>query len=261
MKHCLVVLLLTSSSCIAQRWEAEIMAGVSGYKGDLTEHMFTLKTLGPSAGFNLKYNFNDVFIVRGGITWGQVKANDKNNHQPDLKSRNLNFHSNILEGNLCIETNLFEPVFFTAYPYVFAGIGVFHFNPYTYDNSGKKTYLQPLGTEGQGLPSYPGRRPYSLTQFCLPFGGGMKINLNKKCDLVYELAGRVLFTDYLDDVSKTYVRTQTLMTNSRPKAAELAYRQTGTASPNEGDIRGNPKVNDWYFISGFKLLIRLGKEK
>jgi Domain of unknown function (DUF6089) len=261
MKRCLVLLLLISNLCFAQRWEAEIMTGASGYKGDLTEHIFTTQTLGPAAGFNLKYNFNDIFILRGGFTKGEVLANDKDNHRQDLKCRNLNFRTNILEGNLCLEVNLFEPDFFSVYPYVFAGVGVFHFNPYTYDKNGNKTYLQPLGTEGQGLPAYPDRKPYSLTQFCLPFGGGMKINLNKKCDLVYEFAGRVLFTDYLDDVSKTYVNTQTLMTNSRPKTAELAYRQTDAPFPSEGDIRGNPKVKDWYFVTGLKLLIRLGKER
>jgi len=261
MKRYVVLLLLISHSCFAQRWEAEIMAGVSGYNGDLTEHIFSLKTMGPAAGLNLKYNYNEVFILRGGIMWGKVSADDKNNRRDDLQCRNLNFHTDILEANLCLEINLFEPDFFSAYPYVFMGAGIFHFNPYTYDRNGKKIYLQSLGTEGQGLPTYPDRKPYSLTQFCLPFGGGMKINLTRKCDLVYEIAGRALFTDYLDDVSTTYVNTQTLMTNKRPKTAELAYRQTDAPFPSEGDIRGNPKVKDWYFITGLKLLIRLGRER
>lgn len=261
MKRCLVLLLLIGNSCVAQRWEAEIMAGVSGYSGDLTEHFFSSKTVGPSAGFNLKYNFDNIILLRGGITWGQILANDKNNRQADLKCRNLNFRTDIVEGNLCVEFNILEPEYFSVYPYLFAGVGIFHFNPYTYDKNGRRTYLQPLGTEGQGLPAYPDRKPYSLTQFCLPFGGGMKINLSERCDFVYEIAGRVLFTDYLDDVSKTYVGTQALMTSSRPKAAELAYRQTDASYPNEGDIRGNSKVKDWYFISGLKLLIRLSKKK
>jgi hypothetical protein len=166
-----------------------------------------------------------------------------------------------VEANLCLEINLFEPDFFIVYPYAFLGVGVFHFNPYTYDKTGKRTYLQPLGTEGQGLAAYPDRKPYSLTQLCLPVGGGIKINLNKKYDLIYELGGRVLFTDYLDDVSTTYVNMQALMINSRPKAAELAYRQTTAPFPNEGDIRGNPKVKDWYFVTGLKLLVRLGRER
>ena len=261
MKYSFIFLFIITQSCFAQGWEADITMGVSGYNGDLTEHIFSPKSMEPSAGFNLRYNFDDIIIVRGGFSWGKVSADDKNNHQQDLKARNLNFRTNILEGNLCAELNLFEPEYYNAYPYVFIGIGMFHFNPYTYDRDGNKTYLQPLGTEGQGLAGYPGRKPYSLTQFCLPFGGGMKINISKRCDLVYEIGGRFLFTDYLDDVSTTYVNTQTLMANSKAKTAELAYRQTINRSPAEGDIRGNPKVKDWYFISGFKLLLRLGKEK
>jgi hypothetical protein len=261
MKRYLVLLLLISHSGIAQRWEAEIMAGVSGYNGDLTEHLFSPKSMGPAAGLNLKYNFNDVFIIRGGFAWGKISANDKNNRQHDLRCRKLNFRTDIMEASLCAEINLLEPDFFIVYPYVMVGLGFFHFDPYTYDKNGHKTRLQPLGTEGQGLAAYPQRKPYSLNQFCLPFGGGFKINLNKRYDLVYEIAGRALFTDYLDDVSTTYVNTNTLMNNSRPKTAELAYRQTDAPYPSEGDIRGNPKVKDWYFITGLKLLIRLGRER
>lgn len=150
------------------------MLGASRYNGDLTQSIFSPATIKPAAAVKLKYDFGDVFVLRGGIAWGRVAGNDKNNHRADLRTRNLNFESGILEGTLCMEINIFEPEFFNAYPYVFAGIGIFHFNPFTYDDDHVKYYLQPLGTEGQGLPAYPGRKPYSLTQFCLPFGGGMK---------------------------------------------------------------------------------------
>src|SRR5205085_6237819 len=108
-----------------------------------------------------------------------------------------NFKSTVLEGSVCAEINLFEPEVYVSYPYVFAGIGVFHFDPYTYDKENKKTYLQPLSTEGQGLPEYPNRKSYKLTQVCLPFGGGWKVNINKRFDLIYEVGFRYLFTDYL----------------------------------------------------------------
>jgi hypothetical protein len=166
-----------------------------------------------------------------------------------------------VEANICLEINLLEPDFFTVYPYVFGGVGIFHFNPYTYDKHGVKTFLQPLGTEGQGMPEYPNRKPYSLTQLCLPFGGGIKIYVTKQCDLVYELAGRALFTDYFDDVSTTYIPTQEFIACNKTKTAELAFRQTDSPSPSKGDIRGNPNVKDWYFFSGLKLLIRLGRQR
>jgi hypothetical protein len=260
MKHWLALLLFISNSCLAQKWDAEIILGVSGYNGDLTDKVFSSHTLAPAVGFNLKYNLNYFVSLRGGIISGGISGNDKYNNRQDLKERNLNFRTNIVEGNLCVEINLLEPEYFCVYPYLFAGVGIFHFNPYTYDKYAHRVYLQPLGTEGQGLANYPDRKPYSLTQFCIPFGGGIKINLTKKFDLMYELSGRYLFTDYLDDVSKTYVNPQMLMTNSRPESAELACRQTGNNVPRDGDIRGNPKIKDWYYITGFKLLMHLGKE-
>lgn len=257
MKYCLALLFLATGICRGQGWELEIMTGVSGYNGDLTQKIFSPRSMEFATAFNLRYNFDDIFILRAGIARGTVQASDRYNSRADLKSRNLDFRTNITEVSLCGEFNLFEPEFYRFYPYVFGGIGIFHFNPYTHDRYGNKIYLQPLGTEGQGLPAYPGRKPYHLTQVCLPFGGGLRITLGKRCDLAYEIGGRILFTDYLDDVSTTYVNKQELMANSRPETAELAYRQPNA---NEGDVRGNPKVKDWYFISGIKLLIRLGRQ-
>lgn len=154
-----------------------------------------------------------------------------------------------------------EPEIFYGYPYIFAGIGLFHFDPYTYDSDNKKTFLRPLSTEGQGLAAYPQKKTYSLTQFCMPFGAGWKVNFHERWDIIYEIGYRVLFTDYLDDVSTTYIDPQELLAAKGPKAVELAYRAKPPFSQGEGDQRGNPGVKDWYFFSGVKLLIRLGKQK
>ena len=259
MKRCLALLLFISNMSLAQKWDAEVMFGIAGYNGDLTERIFSPSTLGTAAAFNIKYNLNYFVSLRGGITVASISGDDKYNKKTDLKNRNLNFWSNILEANLCVEVNLLEPDYFVVYPYLFGGVGVFHFDPYTYDRNSNRVYLQPLGTEGQGLSFYPDRKPYSRTQLCLPFGGGIKMNVTKKFDLIYELAGRYLFTDYLDDVSKTYVNPQTLMANSRPEAAELACRHIVNQMPADGDARGNPKVKDWYYITGLKLLMHLGR--
>ncbi|HEY6506267.1 MAG TPA: DUF6089 family protein [Chitinophagaceae bacterium] len=262
MRYCLIFLLFIATNSVAQKWDIEVMGGVSGYNGDLTEHPISYKTAGPSAGINVKYNFSgNVVVLRGGITWAKVSGDDNDNKEADLRSRNLNFQTHIWEASLCAEVNLFDPEFFSVYPYLFAGVGVFRFNPYTYDKDNVKQYLQPLGTEGQGLASYPDRKPYSLTQFCIPFGGGMKVNLSDRCDFIYEFGGRFLFTDYLDDVSTTYVNQEEMMTGNQQKSAELSFRQVNGPFPGAGATRGNPKVNDWYFISGFKLLFRLGNDR
>ncbi len=143
MKLCLVVILFISNYCTAQKWQAEIMVGVSGYRGDLTQHAITFKSMGPAVNLNLKYELDNLFILRGGIGVGKLSADDKNNKDKSLKTRNLNFKSNVIEGSLCVEFNLLDPEFYYNYPYVFTGVGIFHFNPYTHDNENNKTYLQP----------------------------------------------------------------------------------------------------------------------
>ncbi len=261
MKHCLVALLFIANSCMGQnKWEAEIMAGISGYSGDLTQPFVSVHTMRPGFNVALKYEIADMAVIRAGISYLKVIGNDKFNRNSDLVARNLNFQSNILEGSLCLEFNLFESDLFFGYPYIFAGVGVYHFNPYTFDKNNEKTYLHPLSTEGQGLSEYPNKKPYSLTGFCLPFGGGWKWELNSVYDLIFEVGYRYLFTDYLDDVSSTYVDAETLLVKKGPKAEELAYRQA-VGNGIEGDIRGNPKVKDWYYFNGIKLLIHLNGKK
>ena len=261
MKFYLVVSLFISNYCLGQRWQAELMAGVSGYRGDLTQHAITFKSIRPAVNFNLKYEFDDLIIFRGGIGLGKLSADDRYNNDKSLKPRNLNFESNLIEGNLCVEFNLFDPEFYYTYPYVFTGIGIFHFNPYTYDNENNKIYLQPLGTEGQGLSEYPDRKIYSLIQFCLPLGGGWKLQLSEKWDVAFEFGYRFLTTDYLDDVSTSYANPQTLLLKRGPKTVELAYRRRGVPLPSNRETnRGNSKVKDGYFFSGIKLILRFGKE-
>jgi hypothetical protein len=262
MRYCVVAFFFIATSCYGQygQWELDIMAGVSGYKGDLTQKQFMFRTMRPATGVNIRYNYDNNFVVRAGIALGWVSGNDRYNTQPDIHARNLRFQSQILEGSICIEYNLLEPEIFFAYPYVFAGVGVFHFDPYAFDDNGKKTYLQPLSTEGQGLPDYPDRKPYKRTQFCIPFGAGWKVNIHPKMDIVYELGFRGLFTDYLDDVSTTFVNPQKLLDAKGPKAVEMSARAKPPFAQDEGEIRGNPDVKDWYFINGIKLLIRLGKD-
>ncbi|MEO5564649.1 MAG: hypothetical protein ABIR18_14480, partial [Chitinophagaceae bacterium] len=69
---------------------------------------------------------------------------------------------------------------------------------------------------------------------------------------------RYAFTDYLDDVSKTYVNKGVLLTRKGQTAVDLSYRQS---TANEGDQRGNSEVKDLYFMSGFKLTYYLNKKK
>ena len=259
MKFITIIFLFIVNSCVAQQWQAEIMAGVTGYNGDLSKPLIAPNTFGPGVSINLKYQLpNDFLIIRGGISYGSIKADDAKSKDLSIKDRNLNFKSNILEGSLGLEVNILDPTVYAGYPYVFACIGVFHFNPYTKDKTNTKIFLQPLGTEGQGLSQYPNRSVYSLTKVCIPFGLGWKLKINEKFDVAYELGFRYTNTDYLDDVSSTYADPQVLLAGRGPKAVELAYRAIKPPVATPGGKRGNPDAKDWYYMTGLKLIVKLG---
>lgn len=259
MRLSLLILFFAANTCMAQNGlQLEIMPGIAAYRGDLTESTIPLKTIGPAVAINLKYDFGDMIVLRGGLAFGKISADDKDN-KSSLKARNLNFQSLIWEGNICAEVNILDPEAYYSYPYVFIGIGMFRFDPYSYDNANKKTYLRELSTEGQGLPEYPGKKVYSLTQFCIPFGGGWKLKVSKRAAISFELGARFLFTDYLDDVSGTYADATVLLNRKGPKSVELAFGID--PPPGEGEVRGNPKSKDMYVFSGLKLTYNLKKEK
>jgi Domain of unknown function (DUF6089) len=254
MKRIFFLFLIIGNICHAQGWSGEIIVGVSGYNGDLTNKLIDIKTWHPAIGLNVRYSINDLIAVRFGLMQAKVSGNDQDNSAPDFKNRNLNFQSNISEGTLCGEFNLLSPETYSFYPYVFGGIGFFHFNPYSFDNNNYKTYLRPLSTEGEGLPEYPGRKNYSLTQFCIPFGVGVKKKINSDLDIGFELEFHKLFTDYLDDVSKSYIDYNILLKEKGPEAVQMAYRQLNQRIPHENYVRGSPKKNDTYYIVGLKLV-------
>ena len=83
-----------------------------------------------------------------------------------MQQRNLNFRSKLFDWELTGQYNIFSLNDKWWTPYVFAGIGIYHFNPYTKDSADNKTFLKPLSTEGQGF--IPGATSYKLTDICIP---------------------------------------------------------------------------------------------
>ncbi|MCR6719778.1 MAG: DUF6089 family protein [Chitinophagaceae bacterium] len=264
MKRFLIACAVLVQTSHAQEWQAEFLAGAALYNGDLSQKALNVRAIRPTFNLNIKYEFY-YLVLRAGISYTRLVGSDKYNKDPYLRNRNLSFYNNVWEASLVAEYNLVEPELFYAYPYIMAGVGVFRHDPYAFDNEGNKVRLQPLNTEGQGLPQYPKRKKYSLTQACLPVGIGWKWRVNEKFDLAYELSYRLLFTDYLDDVSTTYVRTDWLRNEYGPKSAEMSNRATPVPGnnhvPGPGDQRGNPDVKDNYITSGVKLIMHLGKRK
>ena len=263
MKRILCLIVLIPALATAQnRLQLTLSGGFANYYGDLQSKPLTLDQAHGAFGLGLKYDITEHFAVRGGLTYARVSADDKNN-KASLQFRNLNFHTRLLEANIMAEYALFSLQDRKFTPYAFAGLAVFRFNPYTFDSTGGKYYLRPLSTEGQGLSAYPDRKEYKRTQLALPFGGGIRLRVSEKVTLAYEFGLRKTFTDYLDDVSTTYVDPAILLAEKGPKAVELSYRggelKDGDPTyPEEGTLRGSAKSKDWYYFSGITVTIGIG---
>lgn len=258
----LLCLLFPCALFSQQRLHLTIFGGLSNYQGDLQGREFTFDQSNGAFGLGLKYDITARLAVRTSINFAKVGGDDKRN-EATLQFRNLSFQSKITEGNLLLEYTLLDMNEKQFSPYFFGGLGIYHFNPYAFDTLGNKIMLQPLGTEGQGLAQYPDRKPYKLTQFAIPFGGGVKFRISNNTVLAYELGFRKLFTDYLDDVSTTYVDQFILGSARGPKAVEMAYRagelKGGNPTyPIDGTVRGGSKYKDWYYFQGITLYIGLG---
>ena len=259
MKNFLLLLTLYSPFAgISQSLHADLFAGIATYQGDLQAKRFTINQSKPAIGLGLSYDLSEKFIVRTGFTYGTVEGDDKkNNTVKGVAARNLNFKTTVTELHLGLEYNFFSLDGKSLTPYVFAGVAGFHFNPYTKDLAGNKFFLQPLSTEGQGLSAFPERKEYKLTQFAIPFGGGVKFKVSDGLQVGLEVGLRKLFTDYLDDVSTTYVDQNTLLSAKGPKAVELAFRgdeiNPNAVYPASGEQRGKAKNKDLYYFSGIRI--------
>ncbi len=262
LRICLLLFLLPLYTSAQQKFNLLLNGGFSNYTGDLQEKKFTLDQSNLAFGIGLSYELLPKLSLRGEFRYGKVSADDKLSSRPELQNRNLNFHSAITEGSLIADYSLFDLQSGKRItPYVFAGIGLFHFNPYTFDRQGDKVFLRNLGTEGQGLAAYPDKKPYGLVQASIPFGAGIRFRVSENAYLGYEIGLRKLFTDYLDDVSTTYADQALLLAGRGQQAVDMAFRTNEIKEtelyPPAGAIRGGQRYKDWYYFSSITLSIGL----
>jgi opacity protein-like surface antigen len=250
----LLIVFLTLTFLAKSQLRIGIFGGISNYLGDLSDKVY--QNSGVAVGINVSYPITNRISIRGGYTYGKVKGADSLNPREDFKLRNLSFQSPISEFSLVAEINTFDMDYKRWSPYVFGGLAVYHFNPYTYDQQNNQIFLQPMSTEGQGLAGY--EKPYSLTQLALPFGGGIKYDISENVRISLEIGLRKLFTDYLDDLSGTYADANDLLAAKGPQAVDISYRGDEVAGGNpaypvKGWERGSPKSKDYYYFSGLHL--------
>ena len=258
----LLALFLPLSTFAQKQVNLTLFGGFANYSGDLQEKRFTLDQSHAAFGAGLSYEIIPKVLIRGAFTFSKLSGDDKFSSKELNRRRNLNFTSVLYDASVVADYSLFDLTDKRVTPYAFAGVAMFGFNPYTLDSLGDKYFLKNLSTEGQGLLEYPDRKKYKNVQFAIPFGIGVRFRITDNAYLGYEIGLRKTFTDYIDDVSKTYIDEALLASNRGAKAVELAFRSNELKDvslpyPDDGTIRGGSKYKDWYYFSGITLSIGL----
>ncbi len=222
--------------------------------------------------------YKNAVAIRLEGTYGKVEGNDNvlagvTDIAKERFNRNLNFRSYI--GEIAALAEIHPMYIFIDWtskesspprtsPYLIGGIGYYSFNPQT-KLGNNWIDLQPLHTEGQGWLE-TGRPEYALQQINIPMGVGVKYELSPLINLRGELVYRKLFTDYLDDLSTTYIDPALFdkyfgAGSVKATNASILYDRQIEKRAGINGKRGTETNKDAYFTVNLKLSIILGRER
>jgi hypothetical protein len=281
--------LFTDAQRLRNRWKAmraEINVGIgaSNFLGELGgadqigTHFFRdfeFSQTRPAFQIGYRYKITRSISINPHFSYGQVSGDDRLTREFFRNYRNLSFVSPIYELNTNLEFAFITEQVGHRYrlkgvkgqkgyeimTYTFVGVGLFHFNPKA-KLEDKWYNLHPLTTEGQGLVET--RKKYSRTQFCIPVGVGFKYTMNRRWGIGLEYSIRKTFTDYIDDVSRTYYDKNLLLVQVGYESFALSDRSNGIypyiTAP--GQQRGDPRYTDVYMFGVITInyKLRTGRE-
>lgn len=240
---------------------------------------FDFDAIRPNFQIGARFRWNRFLASKGFIQYGWITGNDAWTRDQFRNDRNLYFRSHLLDFGSTLEF-YFLPQLPTkgrykrrglqarngrpVLGYISTGFAGFWFDPTAVDAKGTAHSLQPLGTEGQFI--FPTRSPYNRVQIAVPIGLGFQFRLTDDFSLDIEISYRKTFTDYIDDVSMTYVDrelfTSELGSYFSDRGKYLTMDDEPTHTQHEtfkpGDQRGNPQDNDAILYMNFSLTWKLG---
>jgi hypothetical protein len=266
-----VIIILSSVSFDAncqvyyRNTEFGISAGGANYFGDLNQE-YGFDYFRQSGGAFIKYNFSPYIALRLAGNYAHVGFADSYTQNFFQQQRNLSFKSDIYEASLMADFHFFKydiGDFDNRYtPYISLGVGVFNYDPYA-EIDDTRVRLRPLGTEGQSYPQFSDRK-YTTTAVSFPIGAGIKFWLAKGMTVGFEVINRMTTTDYLDDVSATYVGADLFPNNSGSPyptfASQLQDRSpevTNTPIGIQGRQRGISSTRDQFLTAHLFISFRL----
>jgi hypothetical protein len=254
---------------------------------------FEFNAVRPTLTAGYRYMLFQNLGITGNLSLGYVYGDDQFTQEPFRNNRNIHFRSSIIEISSTAQLYLFNyerqvsryrSVLRRASlqllgirGYVFAGAAGFHFNPQAYFEAenymGSVTAeqlpadgwynLRPLKTEGQGY--FPTRKEYQPFSFSIPYGFGATFQLSDNLSLGIQYGYRKTFTDYIDDVSTTYVDPgiYRVMFEDPSKIAISEYfanptnNQLAKSVTAPGQQRGNPYNTDAYMFGFITIYYKI----
>lgn len=250
--------------------EVGAIVGVIHYAGDLNQRFNFPRNIGPGATLLFQRNAqNTRWAWRNTLSAGRFSASDKYSKDPFLEKRNLSVRTFVAEVSTQVVFNFLpyeiggttKGLAFPFTPYLFIGAGFYYFVPKA-ELNGTYYNLRELDTEGQGTVVYERKRAAPV-QFTIPFGLGFKASVGKKMGIGIEWGMRKLYTDYLDDVSRSYVYTSVLERERGTESALLSDPSLNTSPSDPGKVanvnrmRGNSNTKDWYSFVGISFVWRI----
>jgi len=179
----IILFSLISAQVFAQIDEVGIGIGGMTYTGDLVRGY---KLLGnrPAGTIFVRRNLNDFVSFKFGVAGGKITASDATDPIDAFAAqRNSSFSISLFEFSMMVE---------------------YHF--LNFKSGSPQERWSPYFTGGVALAAISGNqdkpRPYSSFQPSVPLGLGMKYIINPKWIIGFEWGVRMLFFDYLDNVSE-----------------------------------------------------------
>ncbi len=251
----------------SQRYNLDygIKIGVANYLGDIGSgdlargfvYNLELKDTRWNTGGFVRYRFHPYFGYQGSLQYLRIQGKDENSINLPRQGRNLSFRNDMFVTNHKFE--YYPPVLSVAdvggrgryrtdfKTYFFAGLGLLLHNPKA-EYNGTWYKLRPLMTEG---------RKYSPIVLTIPMGTGFYFTYKRQHRIGFEMSWNMTFSDYLDDVSTTYVNPSQMgsdpmalvLANRNP---ELNYSLANYPHPNnygpDGTRRGDPTDKDNFML-------------
>ena len=273
--------------------------GASGFLGDLggsdqigthSFKDFEFSMTRPAFTFGGRYQIMRRMAVQSAFSYAWIRGDDRKTTEAFRNNRNIQIMTPLVEWQARMEYTVLTEKQGHRYNIrnvrglignhivvdIFAGGALFFFYPMGRDSrpgigTGKYYGLRSVGTEGQNLGKAT-RTPYSLFSFSIPMGFQLKYVINRKWSVSWDIGIRQTFTDYIDDVSKTYAEGEAVAQFNKNKNVSpdlAAYfadpslnknvrQQDANGGPNRnttlpGEQRGSNRDYDIYLLSFFTL--------